>query len=185
MATLFTTDRLELREFTDDDVDALFALDSDPEVTRYTGQEPLTMPEVVPVIIHMVAKYIQDCPGLGIWATTLKHDGTFIGWTSLKHTIALRKATPELLARCQDIEIGYRFLKPYWGNGYATEAARAMLQYGFETVGLSRIVADAMPDNVASLRVMQKSGMTYEARMEEDGLTFDRYFAEKDSWSAP
>ena len=86
----------------------------------------------------------------GRWAVLVKPDLQFIGWCGLK-------ARPER----DEIDLGYRFIKDAWGKGYATEAAFACLKYGFEQLGLKRIVGRAMPQNVASLRVLEKCGMQY------------------------
>ena len=74
----------------------------------------------------------------------------FIGWCGLK-------ARPER----NEIDLGYRFMKTAWGKGYATEAAFACIKYGFEKLNLERIVGRAMPQNTASLKVLQKCDMQY------------------------
>ena len=86
---------------------------------------------------------------MGRFATTLK-DGTFLGWCGLRYF-------PET----KEVDLGYRFHRRFWGQGFATEAATAALKYGFENLGLQRIIAKAMPENTASLKVMQKLGMTF------------------------
>ncbi len=80
---------------------------------------------------------------------TLK-DGTFLGWCGLKYF-------PET----DEVDLGYRFMKKYWGKGYATESSRACLNYGFHELKLKRIMAKAMPENKDSLKVMQKLGMVF------------------------
>jgi len=86
----------------------------------------------------------------GRWAVHAKPSLEFIGWCGLKKR-------PER----NEIDLGYRFLKSTWGKGYATEAAFACIKYGFEKLGLKRIVGRAMPGNIASLKVLEKCGMTY------------------------
>ncbi|MEK7224059.1 MAG: GNAT family N-acetyltransferase, partial [Bacteroidota bacterium] len=94
----------------------------------------------------------------GRWAVHSKPDKEFIGWCGLK-------ARP---AR-NEIDLGYRFIRAAWGRGYATEAAWACIQYGFEKLHLQRIIGRAMPDNKASLRVLEKCGMTYIGEEVVDG----------------
>jgi RimJ/RimL family protein N-acetyltransferase len=86
----------------------------------------------------------------GRWATHIKSNLEFIGWCGLKYR-------PEQ----NEIDIGYRFMKKFWGNGCATEAAFACIEYGFETLKMHRIIGRALPENLASLRVLEKCGMNY------------------------
>ena len=94
-----------------------------------------------------------------------KASGAFVGFCGLKY-----------LDNTSEIEVGYRLAKKFWGKGFATEAARASLHYGFETLGLDRIVAVVQPENAASCRVIEKIGLRYE----KDARFYDtdvRYFA--------
>ena len=77
-----------------------------------------------------------------------------------------------------EVEIAYYIVRDHWGQGYATEASRACLDHGFADLGLDRIIGLAWPDNPASLRVMEKSGMTYEGMHTYDGREMARYAAE-------
>ena len=95
----------------------------------------------------------QRFPGLGVFATEWISKQMFIGWTCLKYL----DDTPE-------IELGYRYLTEYWGMGIATEASRALLHYGFNTLGVSKIVGITLPQNLASIRVLTKLGFTYVRR---------------------
>jgi ribosomal-protein-alanine N-acetyltransferase len=148
MKTIIETDRLCLREFMEDDVDSLFALDSDPEVMRYIANgEPRTRDEIEQAL-NRVCAYYQKHPGFGIWLVELKETGEFIGWACLKH-----------LGDTEMIEVGYRLMKDAWNQGYATEAAATVIEYGFNEKGLDKIVAVAHPDNKASQRVLEKCGL--------------------------
>jgi len=141
--------RFTLREFTEADVDDLYRLDSDPDVMRYISDGTTKSYETVQTgIKHMIAYYAKH-PGLGVWHAS-NPEGQFIGWCALKY-----------LGETDDIEIGYRLLKEHWGNGYATEGASALLRYGFDTLGLDRIVAVANPANSASRRVIEKIGLRF------------------------
>jgi ribosomal-protein-alanine N-acetyltransferase len=143
------TARLFLRPFTSQDLDTLCQLYSDPDVMRYIGKGVRNRDESEQSLSKMIAHWQSH--GLGMWAAFHKPDGRFVGRCGL---------TP--LADTEQIELGYTFHRDFWGQGLATEAARRSLQHGFETLGLSRIVAIARPANVASWRVMEKVGMTRE-----------------------
>ncbi len=149
MDIIIETDRLLLRTFTMDDAELIFTLNQDPEVIKYT-MDPLRdiahAEEVLStIILPQYALY-----NYGRWAVHTKNDTNFIGWCGLK-------ARPER----NEIDLGYRFSKSSWDKGYATEAAFASLNYGFNNLRLPRIVGRAMPQNITSLRVLEKCGMKY------------------------
>ena len=148
---ILETARLRLREFTLKDVDDMYLINCDPEVTRYTGDGgPLTRKEIERRIREDVlgdyAKY-----GYGRWAVIHKSDDQLIGFAGLKY-----------LEEMGEIDLGYRFARAYWGMGLATEAAQAVLDYGFRHLDMSRIIGMAMPENKASIRVLEKIGMQFE-----------------------
>ena len=150
MNIVIETERLLLREITQDDKEGLFRLHSDPMVQKYTG-DPLVesleeMEQAIQTRISDYGKY-----GYGRWATFLKNGMHFIGWAGLAYL-------PEFDA----IDLGYRFLPEYWGLGIATEASRAILSHGFDTLKLRKVVAIAMKENKASIRVMEKVGMEFD-----------------------
>ena len=146
---MLETSRLILKPGTLADAPNLVILNSDPEVVRYTGDGPLrNILEAEEVVKERLIPQFQKYR-MGRFNTFLK-DGTFIGWCGLKYF-------PEN----DEVDLGYRLMKKYWGQGYATEASKICLKYGFETLGLKRIVARAMPENVNSIKVMQKLGMTF------------------------
>lgn len=129
-----------------EDADAFFRLNSHPDVMRYTGEPPLPSVEAAR---EAIAGYRDwDDPGYGRWACVLRDEGAMIGFCGLKFL-------PEL----GETDIGYRLHPDYWGRGLATEAARATLHYGFETLDLEEIVALVLPGNAASVRVLQKLRM--------------------------
>ena len=143
-----STARLMLRDFTEDDVDALHALDSDPRVMRYLNDgRPSSRGDAEAGIERILRRYVEH-PGQGVWHVSRRDDGRFIGWVSLKFA-----------GESPDVEIGYRYIHDAWGYGYATEAATAMLQRGFDVVGLGRIIGVTHPENLASQRVLMKIGM--------------------------
>jgi len=142
------TKRLRLRHFTLDDLDDLFRLYSDAEIMRY-----LSSPRTKEQTQISLSKHIKQWQeyNFGMWAVNYKESDKMIGRCGL----SFLENTPE-------VELGYVFDKPFWNMGLATEASLATLKYGFETVGLHRIVAIAKPENIASVRVIQKVGMKYE-----------------------
>jgi [ribosomal protein S5]-alanine N-acetyltransferase len=150
MNIIIETERLLLRTFTINDAQLIYDLNLDPEVTRYTG-DPLQDTDHALQVLENVILPQYALYNHGRWAVLVKPHLEFIGWCGLK-------TRPE---RDNETDIGYRFLKNSWGNGYATEAAFACLKYGFEKLGLRCIVGRAMPENVASIRVLEKCGMQY------------------------
>jgi RimJ/RimL family protein N-acetyltransferase len=144
------TERLLLRTFTENDAQLIYDLNLDPDVTRYTG-DPIKDLEHARKVLERVILPQYPLYNHGRWAVHTKPNLEFIGWCGLK-------TRPE---RDNEIDLGYRFLKSSWGKGYATEAAYACLKYGFEKLGLPRIVGRAMPQNGASLKVLEKIGMNY------------------------
>lgn len=165
MNLITETDRLLLRTFTGDDSALIYELNRDPEVTRYTCDPMLDLPQAKrvldEVILPQYALYHH-----GRWATHLKLNLEFIGWCGLKYV-------PER----NEIDLGYRFMKKFWGKGYATEAAFGCLQYGFTGLSLQRITARALPENLASIRVLEKCGMQYMGEEFIDGLLHKTYQA--------
>jgi RimJ/RimL family protein N-acetyltransferase len=148
--TIIETERLVLREITLDDKEELFKLHSNPAVQFYTG-EPIveTIEEIEKAILGRINDYKKY--GYGRWATFLKNDMQFVGWAGLAY-----------LDEFDEIDLGYRFLPEYWGLGIATEVSRAILTYGFDFLKLSKIVAIAMKENKASIKVREKVGMEFE-----------------------
>ena len=149
MDIVIETDRLLVRKFTEDDAPLLYDLNLDPEVIRYT-HDPLTDVEEARKVLEEVILPQYILYDHGRWAVHLRSGLEFIGWCGLKY-----------LTETNEVDLGYRFKKNFWGNGYATEAARACIKYGFATLNLQRIVGRALPANLASIKVLEKCGMKY------------------------
>ncbi|MCB0795601.1 MAG: GNAT family N-acetyltransferase [Flavobacteriales bacterium] len=144
------TDRLNIRDIEASDVEGIFVLDSDPEVLRYIGTPVMTQrAQAEQVIAHIRRQYQKN--GIGRWAMELRSTGEFIGWTGLKWEQDIRPFPY--------YDLGYRLIRKYWGQGYATESARASLRHGFEVLGYPEICAAAEADNLASNRILRKIGM--------------------------
>jgi len=150
MKTILESDRLLLREFVLDDAEVFFRMVSDPDVTRYTGDGGKTLDEARKGLAERVLRD-YEIRGYGRWATVLKATGHVIGFAGLKYLDDLR-----------EIDLGYRFFKEHWGQGLATEVSKAILAYGFESLQLERIIGIADIDNLASRRVLEKVGFTFE-----------------------
>jgi len=140
-----TTERLVLRPPTLDDLDAWHAIYLDAEEAWY-GAPRSSLAENREKLERQIAHFEQH--SFGMCAADLHATGATIGAAGLQHL----EGGPE-------VEVGYRFLKSHWGQGYATECARASVAYGFDVVGLERIVAVALESNVASRRVLEKCGL--------------------------
>jgi len=114
------TDRLILRELTADDASGMFEMDSNPEVHRYLGNKPVTSIEQSIRDIEFVRRQYRE-NGIGRWAVILKSTGQFIGWSGLK------LITEPVNGQTNYYDVGYRFIKKHWGNGYATESAKTAI----------------------------------------------------------
>jgi RimJ/RimL family protein N-acetyltransferase len=157
------TSRLTLRTFTFDDLPAYAALNSDPAVYATLGGEPLSRDWS-----DEIAEWANQCyddEGLGLLAVARRSDGAFLGMCGLHH----QESYPD------DVEIGWRLAREHWGRGYATEAAAAWLEHAFLTLALPRVISITDRDNVRSLNVMRRLGLTFdhEARVLDDGIEFD------------
>ncbi len=163
MKIILTTERLLLREFTLEDSQLLIDLNSNPNITRYTGDGPLKdLAEAKDILLNTILPQYPD--KLGRWAVNLKATNEFIGWCGLKH-----------LASLNEIDLGYRFFENHWGKGYATESAKAVLNYGFNTRKLKVIVARAAIENINSVNVLRKIGMKFEKEDVEHGDKIFKY----------
>jgi ribosomal-protein-alanine N-acetyltransferase len=147
------TPRLVLRRFDEGDVEALFAFRSDPEVMRFSIRGPETREDIQ-------ARYLPGCfkryarDGLGQWALVRKSDRALIGECGI---------CVQEIDGLREYEIGYRLRRDCWGQGLATEAARACRDLGFRA-GLARLISIIAAENKASIRVAEKTGMSLEKR---------------------
>jgi ribosomal-protein-alanine N-acetyltransferase len=156
---ILETKRLILRRLTLDDLDALFALYRDPEVRRYFPEGTLTYEETKEELEWIINVYYGQF-GFGLWATIHKETGEFIGRCGL---------LPWTIEQRPEVEVAYLLAKAYWGQGLGTEAAQAILNYGFEQLHVSRLICLIDPANQASVKVARNIGMTLEKEGEIDG----------------
>ena len=140
--------RLDFREFVPADYDDLWRLASDPRVMRYIGNGKPLSPEGATRVLGRMLGYPALYPDLGYWYASRRDTGAFIGWFSLKYA-----------GRSPDIEVGYWLRPNAWGHGFATEGAQAMVDYGFDDLGLHRIIGVTHRGNKASQRVLMKAGL--------------------------
>ncbi len=147
-AQITETPRLILREFSANDADALGTILSDPETMRFYPA-PLDRAGVEEWIARNLRHYAQD--GHGLWAMVLKATGELIGDCGL---------TVQPVDDADEIEIGYHVRRDHWGQGFATEAARACRDYGFVRLPVDHIISLIRPENLPSRRVAEKNGMT-------------------------
>lgn len=156
---LFTS-RLELRPHRFDDADFMMELNSDPEVTRYVPEEPFeNKSKALGIIESLRAQFLER--KIGRFLVIEKSSGLKIGWCGLKW-----------LEETNEIDIGYRFLKSFWGKGFASEAASACLEYGFNSLNFERITAQIMPTNIRSIAVAKNIGMEEVSRTIENEIEF-------------
>lgn len=149
---MIKTSRLILREWRDSDLEPFAALNADPRVREYFPSV-LDRAESDASVARMRAHFAEY--GFGFWAIEVPGVADCVGLCGLAHARFAAPFTP-----C--VEIGWRLAHEYWGRGYAPEAARAALEYGFETLKLPEIVAFTAMTNQKSRRVMEKIGMTYD-----------------------
>lgn len=146
---MLQTERLTIRPMRDEDAFHLFELNSNPEVVKYTGDVvTLNLADAQRILTQLVYPQFQQYQ-MGRFTVLLK-DNTYLGWCGLKFF-------PEK----GEVDLGYRLLQRFWGQGYATEASRACLDYGFRELHLKKIMARAMPENLASIKVLQKLQMSF------------------------
>jgi RimJ/RimL family protein N-acetyltransferase len=146
------TERLRLRGWRDDDLDAYAALCADPEVMRFFGAagEPYSREQSAAQLTSIRAHW--DEYGFGLWCAADRPTDECLGFVGLSVPTHL----PEILPA---VEIGWRLARAAWGKGFATEGARASLDYAFGPLGLDRLVSIARPENRRSTNIMQKLGM--------------------------
>jgi len=143
------TARLRLRQWHDADLEPWLALNRDPEVMTYFPA--LLDRDHARAIMTKIQSSIDD-HGYGLWAVEVVGGARFIGFCGIRDIPFGAAFTPA-------VEIGWRLARDHWGKGYATEAARASLAYGFDTLGLPEIVAMVVPANQRSIAVCERLGM--------------------------
>lgn len=162
---ILETSRLILRHQSPDDLDSLFALYCDPDVSKYIPDAPRNYEEAREELEWHMNGHPKH-PELGLWATIHKETNKFIGRCGL---------LPWTIDGQNEVEVAYLINKANWGQGLGTEAARAILDYGFEKLNLSRLVCLINKENLASIKVAEKIGMTFEKEGKDEMGSFFLY----------
>jgi RimJ/RimL family protein N-acetyltransferase len=148
MKEILQTERCIIRELTPEDAAFAFELNLDPLVLQFTGDGPFASLEDAKSFLENYD--YNKLHRMGRWGVVRKSDEKVIGWCGLKYH-------PDI----DEVDLGYRFLIEHRNEGYATEASLACIDYGFNTLNLERIVANAVKENGASIKVMEKVGMKF------------------------
>lgn len=167
MKLIAQTTRLLLRELTPDDAQDFFWLNEDPEVIRYTGDSSFGSVEKAKDFLENYQAY--QLTGMGRWAVISRETETFLGWCGLKLEDGI-------------CDLGFRFHKRYWNRGFATEAALASLELGFNTLGQQEIIGRALRENTASIRVLEKVGMVFSHEFPAHGDVGKWFVLDKADW---
>ena len=170
MNVIIETNRLLLRTFTELDANLIYELNLDPDVTRYTHDPVKDLAHASEILEKVIIpQYVLY--NHGRWAVHVKSTLEFLGWCGLKYRSELN-----------EIDLGYRFKKDGWGKGYATESAKAVLNYAFTNLALQEVIAHAAIENVSSLHVLEKIGMHRVGEGVEDGIRVYAYRITKEEW---
>lgn len=157
---ILETDRLILRRLLPDDLDDLFTLYRDPQIRQYFPEGTLTYEETREELEWFLNGHPEH-PELGLWATIHKPTQRFIGRCGL---------LPWTIDGRAEVEVAYLLDRAYWGQGLATEAAQALVHYGFTNLSLSRLICLIKPQNQASINVARRIGMTLEQEREDEEI---------------
>ncbi len=158
-------ERIRFRHLVPGDLDALFHLYGDPEIRRHFPDGVRTREETREELEWFRNGHPRR-PELGLWATELKEDGTFLGRSGL---------LPWTIEGVEEVEIAYMVAKEHWRRGYGAEVARALVRHGFATLGLPRLIALIDPGHAASIRTAVSAGLAFEKRVVMDGVASDVY----------
>ncbi len=162
MEFILETERLYLRKIERQDIDDLFEMDSDPEVHKFIENNPVKSKEQIIDVVEMLNRQYTE-NGIARWAVVEKQTKECIGWAGLKY---FRET---LNNHCNFYELGYRFKRKHWGKGYATEASKTIIKYGFENFDISSIYAITHPENKNSIKVLKKLGFEFKEVFDYEG----------------
>ena len=154
------TERLLFRDHELDDLEPFCAMEADPEVRRWVGGAPRTREAAERKFREVYLPKVRD--RLGMWATVLKEEGQYIGYCGVYPNFG-------------EATLGYHLARPYWRRGLATEAARALVDFGFGELGLTRIVAAVEVGNDASKHILKKLGFVWVRRERNAARAFDHF----------
>ena len=161
------TERLLFRPYTDDDLDFLKALLTNPNVMRYIGNGQTRDEEGLQKFRERIYSMYSRNPDFGLKIIVEKASNKLIGHAGL---------VPQMIDGKEEIEIGYWIAEEYWGRGFATEAARALKDLGKNQLKLAKMIALIQKGNIASQRVAEKTGMMIEKEIQLDGKDVFVYY---------
>ncbi len=160
------TARLSLRPFTLQDVEPLHRILKIPGVLEYfPSSDPPDQERVRKLVQKQIDHWSEH--GYGWWAVEPRAESVLVGWSGLQY-----------LQETDETEIGYLLSKPYWGKGLATESAIAGLDFGFNALGIDKIIGIVHPENYASQRVLEKIGLKFQEQTEYFGMDCFKYLIE-------
>ncbi|TGN24259.1 GNAT family N-acetyltransferase [Empedobacter tilapiae] len=166
------TERLILREILPTDIDGMFELHSDIEVHRFLGNQTITNKEQAKELIKFVRQQYTDF-GIGRWAIIDKKNNNFIGWTGLEFV------TEQINNHKNFYDLGYRLIKKYWGQGFATETAFVSLEYAFNKLNTDEVFARADSRNIGSNKILDKVGLKFIETFDFEGIEHNWYRVER------
>jgi RimJ/RimL family protein N-acetyltransferase len=158
------TERLALRRFTSAHAANLLSLDGDPQVMRFLTGTTRSLAQIRDEVLPDLAGCHLRYPGFGYWAAETRAGGEFVGWFGLRPVTPADGAIehwPDADGQTGVASLGYRLRRSAWGDGYATEGARALVRLAFTGLGLREVVATTMAVNTGSRRVLEKAGLRY------------------------
>ena len=171
------TPRFILRELEETDAEGIFELDSNPEVHKYLGNNPIkTVQEAKNIIEHVRKQYLDN--GIGRWAIVDKSTNEFIGWAGMKWN------TEPFNNQQYFYDIGYRLIERHWGKGIATECAIASLNYGYEALNAKKLVGIAHIDNIGSNKILQSIGLKHVEAFNHEGDDCNWYELTREEWES-
>ena len=170
---ILETERLLMRRLVPGDLDALYALYRDPDIRCYFPEGTLTLEETREKLEWSVNGH-PDHSEFGLWATIHKATRQFIGRCGL---------LPWTIGGVDEVEIAYMIAKPYWRQGLGAEAAQGLVRYGFETLGLKRLIALIDPAHEASIRTAMQAGLRFWKEVQMDGASSAAFVIERRKFS--
>ena len=172
------TKRLIIREIREADLEGMFELDSNTEVHKYLGNNPIKTKKEAKNQIQFIRDQYKE-RGIGRFAVIEKKSGEFIGWSGFK----LNKGEKEILNGFDNfIDIGYRFIPKYWKKGYGLEAAIACLDFGFKTLNYDVIYGAADVENIGSNKILQKIGLQFVNEFKHHNVKVNWYQLKKENY---
>lgn len=171
------TERLLLRDLTEEDAQGMYEMDSDSEVHTFLGNNPIaSLEEAHKNIASIQQQYIEF--GIGRWAVVEKETSEFVGWSGF------RLITDVVNDKTEYYDLGYRFMKKHWGKGFASETAIASLNFGFTKLDFKEICGIADVAHIASNVILKKTGLIKRNEFEYEGTLHNFYSLTKEEFTA-